>query len=275
VNDEAPRPPPPPSPSAPDGNPYVRAHGTYHRWTAEDVARVRAMLAEQRALEARRARTREPLGPRVYGDARAPFTIGFDVDVLFRNDAGFHHFDGGETGVRLGAFASYDLLTLARDLHLGVELGAGFEHDSAPDLLGSGGKSDLDSQSVHAGVDLRWDALPILSPFARVTGGASFFQLSFAETTPALETAHATSGFGTFGAGVLLHTPPRSFEDHYGSLASFGLGVLIEGGYALRSPADFALHTASDPHAITVVDASLGRLTLSAPYVRTAIVVRF
>lgn len=233
------------------------------------------MLAEQRAQQARRA-DRESQRPRVYGDARAPFMIGLDFDVLFRHDVGFHHFDGGETSLRLGGFASYDVLELAPNVHLGVELGAGFEHDTAPGLLGgSGGKAELDSQTVHAGVSVRWDALPVLSPFARATGGASFFQLSFDDNTPALETSHATSGFGTLGAGVLLHTPPRSFEDRNGNLASFGLGVLIEGGYALRSPVDFALHTPSDPHAITVVDASLGRLTLSAPYVRAAFLIRF
>lgn len=231
------------------------------------------MLAEQRTRQARRGA--EPERPRVYGDARAPFMIGLDVDVLFRHDVGFRYFDGGETSLRLGAFASYDVLELAPSVHLGVELGAGFEHDTAPGLLGSGVKADLDSQTVHGGVSVRWDALSVLSPFARATGGASFFQLSFGDNTPALDTSHATSGFGTLGAGVLLHTPPRAFENRNGDLASFGLGVLIEGGYALRSPADFALHTTSDPHAITVVDASLGRLTLSAPYLRLSFLIRF
>ena len=265
----------PQSPTPPNPNPYVYSRG-YRRWTDAERARVRRALADARAQSRESpAPKRESYGPRVYGDAGAAIAIGVEIDTIFRDDVGFQHFDSGENSTRFGLFASHDVLTLARKVILAVEVGALFEHTDAPSLLGRGSDAELGSQSFHAGVDLRWDALPFLSPQLRAAGGFSLFQLELSDRERAFRTQHPVSGFVTLGAGVMVHTPPRTFESHSGGLSSLGLGLLIEGGYALRSPIDVALSAEPVDRGIPIVDASLGRLNLSGPYVRTAFLVRF
>ena len=46
-------------------------------------------------------------------------------------------------------------------------------------------------------------------------------------------------------------------------------------GYALRGPVDFSLTQTQGSRAIPVTGAKLGELTLSGPYIRTSVVVRF
>jgi hypothetical protein len=121
---------------------------------------------------------------------------------------------------------------------------------------------------------VRWDACTFLAPHLRLAGGASLFELQL-DGNNFQESDSAVSGFGSLGAGFLLHTPARSFETRSGKYASLSFGLLLEGGYALRSPVDFALRTVRDQRAIDVVNARLGRLDLSGPYIRTSLVVRF
>lgn len=235
------------------------------------------MLAEQRAqMRAARRRVQERApGPRVYGDAGAALTIGLDITTMFLNDVGFKHFDGRGARPRFGVFASHDVATLARKLILAVELGAAIESADAPGLLGTNSQVSMDSQTFHAALDLRWDVLGFLAPQLRASGGVSLFQIELADRERSYLTQQAASGFGALGAGVLLHTPPRAFETHDGGMSSFGMGLLLEGGYALRSPIDVGLHAKAGTREIAVVDASLGRLSLSGAYFRTALLVRF
>jgi hypothetical protein len=248
--------------------PQARPPSRFQRWTPEEVARVRAALAQRRKQMLQEVKYTP-------GDARAHFTLGLDVSAVSRPDAGFERFDLGHPCPRFGIFVAADLVPIREQLTLFVELGAGLEHDESDNLLGSYTRSELSSQTLHLGVGLRWDPLTWLSPQVRAWGGASLFQLDVNGTNEAFDTGRATSGFGALGAGFLLHTPPRTFETHSGRLAAFQLGLLVEAGYALRSAVDFSLRTQPDPRRIETIDASLGSLSLSGFYLRFAVVVRF
>jgi hypothetical protein len=226
---------------------------------------VRAELAAQRQ---QRARPR----PRPYTPPR--FTGGFEIDVISRPDTGFERFDLGHASPRYGVFFGYDLVQLQPALSLLVELGAGLEHDTSDHLLSATTHGSLNSQTLQLGVGLRWDALRWLAPHLRVWGGASLFQLEIQGTTQTIDPGHATSGFGALGAGFLFHTAPRALEQDDGGLAALQLGLLVEAGYALRSAVDFSLKTKPDPRRIEVLDAGLGSLDLSGPYLRFAAVIR-
>jgi hypothetical protein len=86
---------------------------------------------------------------------------------------------------------------------------------------------------------------------------------------------HAASGFGALGAGVMLHTPAGILENRHGEFASFSFGVLVEGGYALRSGVVVNPSQKASAHAIPITQAELGELALSGPYVRSSVLVRF
>jgi hypothetical protein len=252
-----------PAPQPPPAAPPRR----FQRWTPEEIARVRAALLRQRKQMLKEVRTP--------GDARAHFTLGVEINEVARPDSGFERFELGKLSPRFGVFLAYDLVPIREQLTLFVELGAGFEHDQSDNLLGLDTSAELSSQTLHAGLGLRWDPLTWLSPQLRAWGGASLFQLDVRGTNEAFDTGYATSVFGALGAGFVLHTPPRTFETNTGSLAALQLGLLVEAGYALRSAIDFRLHTQPDPRRIEVIDASLGGLSLSGAYVRFAAVLRF
>jgi len=260
----APPPQPEPQPSAAP----AAAPRRFRRWTPEEIARVRAALARQR-LALKNQVKRTP------GDAHARFTLALEVSAISRDDEGWRRFDRGTLSPRFGLAVAYDLVPIHKQLTLLVELGAGLENDESHDLLGLGTSAELSSQTLHAGLGLRWDPLRWLSPHIRAWGGASLFQLDIRGTNQAFETGHATSVFGALGAGFLLHTPPRLFESDTGKLAAFQLGLLVEAGYALRSQLDFSLRTQPDARRIEVIDASLGRLSLTGWYLRFAFVIRF
>jgi hypothetical protein len=201
--------------------------------------------------------------------------LGVEFNLLRRDDVGYEHFRDGDRALRIGLFAVRDVVTIAPKVIGSIEVGVGFEQDRAPGLLGSSGGADLDSQTYYGAFSVRWDAVPFLSPHVRAAAGASLFQFDLPGRSDTFETDHEVSGFGSLGLGLLLHTPPRLFESRSGKFSSFGLGILIEGGYALRSPVDFALHAKGDSRRIAVVDAELGRLDLSGPYLRICLVTRF
>jgi hypothetical protein len=201
--------------------------------------------------------------------------LGVDFTLLYRDDVGYEHFRDSDRSLRIGVFVVRDVLTIAPKVIGSIEVGAGFEQDRAPGLLGSSGGADLDSQTYYGAINLRWDAVSFLSPHVRAAAGASLFQFELPTQSATFQTDHEVSGFGSLGLGFLLHTPARLFESRRGKFSSFGLGILIEGGYALRAPVDFALRAKGDSRRIAVVDAALGRLDLSSPYLRTCFVARF
>jgi hypothetical protein len=207
-------------------------------------------------------------------EARPDFSLALSLDSLFQDDPGYDLFDDDDVSSRLGLWASYDIARLAPGLTLAIEVGAGFEsHEHAiwDDQL----ESELDSQTFSAGASLRYDLLSWLAPQLRAAGGVSLFQFELAGGNDMDFEDDAVSGFGSLGAGVLLHTPERLFENKQGGFASFQIGVLIEGGYALRSPVEVELESETPALAIPLEQASLGELTLAGPYIRSSLLVRF
>ena len=264
----APEPQPSAAPAAASRPSAQERQSRFRRWTPEELVRVRAALARQRkAMQAEVKHTP--------GDAHAHFTVALEVNAISRNDEGWRRFEQGKLSPRFGLSVAYDLVPIHEQLTLLVELGAGLENDESHNLLGLGTSAQLSSQTLHAGLGMRWDPLPWLSPHLRAWGGASLFQFDVRGTSQAFDTAYATSVFGALGAGFLLHTPPRLFESDTGKLAALQLGLLVEAGYALRSDIDFRLRTQPDARRIEVIDASLGSLSLTGWYLRSAVVMRF
>ena len=278
--DAAQQAPPPASaqPMVPPSTPETSARpARQRRFTREDLLRLRAELAAQRARAAPHGPQPVAPQPRRYGDPTPHFSAGLELSAIARPDDGWERFEAGHTSTRFGLFLGYDVLRLPARWVLAAELGAGLENDEALRLLGSRG-GELSSQTLLAALALRWTALPVLSPQLRASGGASFFQLELDSDlpgSPGYETARATSGFAALGVGFLLHTPERTFESRDGRLSSLSFGLLLELGYALRRPLELALHTRAAPGAIQVIDAGAGRLDLSGPYLRSALVLRF
>jgi hypothetical protein len=276
---QVPREPPPPSNPYPT-NPGVRPR----RWTSSDVARVRMMLEAERVRRGQlRARARDvsrppprPAAAVVHGDAGAAIGLGLSVDAIFHHDVGFRLFDQSKANSRLGLWASHDLATLRKRWILSGELGFGVEANDGTGLFDGSVSAHLRSSTFHGAVSVRWDACSIFAPHVRASGGASAIDLELEMSDGPNETDSAVSGFGALGAGFLLHTPARAFENRAGKFASLSLGFMFEAGYALRSPVDFALKSRSaTPRSIEIVSAKLGRLDLSGPYLRTSLVARF
>jgi hypothetical protein len=237
--------------------------------TRADLAHIRAMLAAER--EPHHAYEKMP-APRAPSDAHAWFMIGLQADAIFHTSPGWKLFDSSRANARLGGFFAHDIGQLPNRLSLAAELGFGIE-DMQGGWLNGQIPAELRSQTFYAGLQLRWDALSFLTPQLHAWGGASLFQLQL--QGEADQESHAVSGFGALGAGVLLHTPPRTFETASGHFAAFQFGVLLEAGYALRSSIDFSLQNHAAANSIAVVNADLGRLKLSGAYLRSALVVRF
>jgi hypothetical protein len=258
----------------PEQNPYPNA--TQHHWTEADVQRVRAMLAaehEQERLEAAAARNKPK--PVKHGNAGAALALGLSIDAVFHSDEGYHLFDHPTANARLGFWAGYDLATLDKRAVLSGDLGFGVEDMDGNHLFGGDVTARLLSQTIQAGVSVRWTGCSFLAPQLRASGGVSLFDLQLTVDSEPRTHDHATSGFGALGAGFLLHTPARTFENGSGQFASLTFGLQFEAGYAVRSSVDFALRSQPSNHAIPVVNANLGRLDLSGAYIRTSLVARF
>jgi hypothetical protein len=254
----------------PEQNPYPSA--TQHHWTDADVQRVRAMLAAQREQERIEAAKPKPVK---HGDAGAALALGLSIDAIFHSDEGFHLFSQPNANARLGFWAGYDLLTVSKGWVMSGDLGFGVEGIEGNSLFGGDVHARLVSQTFQAGVSVRWTGCSFLAPQLRASGGASLFDLQLTVDSEPKTHDHTASGFGALGAGFLLHTPARTFENRSGKFASLTFGLQFEVGYALRSSVDFALQSPGGQHNIPVINANLGRLDLSGAYIRTSLVSRF
>jgi hypothetical protein len=247
------------------------------KWTAEDVARVRAMLraAQPQAQPPAVVRRAPAPKPRVYGDAGGAVVVGASVDSLFRTEPGYDLFGENDVATRLGLFAGHDLVSLLPQLILAAEVGFGIESEEQNGLLGGTLSTDLSMTSLYGAASLRYVLHPVLQPHARVAAGASLLDVEFSPSNEVSDEDDAVSPFVSLGAGLLLRTPTRAFETHDGRFASVSFGVLIEAGYTFAASADLSLGDTSGEHEIPKTQADLGTLELSGPYVRTSLVGRF
>jgi hypothetical protein len=216
---------------------------------------------------------RRQAAPTVRGDAGAPFGIGVSVEVPWNTDPSYDVFSDDDVTTRVGLFAAYDLLSIGRDVVAAAELGWAYDGEESSIFAGNV-QTELEQHFFHGGVYVRYVLVDWLQPQLRLQGGISTVDLELLaerrfeqdEITP----------FGKIGAGVMLRTPTRLFEDERGRLAALSLGVLIEGGYGIASPVEVVLD-GPGPGAMDIAleEAQLGELKRSGPFVRTSLVARF
>lgn len=262
---------------APAAAPATDAHAADRLRSYQSPERAQLMAGRAALLRDRRyvPPVREE-APIVHGDPRARWTLALTVDSLFYDDSSYDAFDDDDVAAQLGLWASYDIAQLSVRTALALELGIGSEAEQ--EVIWSGTlDTALEAQTFWAAASVRYALFSWLEPQLRAAAGATRVAIEF--TTPddrTFEDAGA-SAFGSLGAGLMLHTPPQTFENAKGEFASFTLGVLIEGGYALRSGFDVDVEPARQPgkNAIPITQASLGELALSGPYVRSSLLLRF
>jgi hypothetical protein len=286
----APAAPAGPNVAAQPAQPAAPAQHTLSEQEARRIAaerwRARALLAQARAerAAAQRNAEREQEETHVRGDAGAAIAIGISVESPWYTDPGFDVFRDEDRTTRFGLWAAHDLISLQPDLILAAELGWGREHESENGLLGGTLRSELDTHAFFAGVQLRWVPLAMLQPYARLAGGAALLDAELHTNAPAEEFdedelspfGDAVSPFGSLGAGVMLRTPTRMFENRRGGNASLSFGLMLEGGYTLAKPVEFTLDgEGPGERDIALAESELGTLDRSGPYARLSFVVRF
>jgi hypothetical protein len=284
LNPPAPEPPPPSAtttegqpaaPGAPSGHfpAYPRDHAPSSDEQA-DIVSGRAALLRDRRFTPQTQDTAEVEPPVRHGDPRAHWTFALSLDSVFYTDVGYDLFDDDNVSTRLGLWAGYDIAELAPRTTLAIELGFGAEAQEQGIWQGAL-RTKFESQTFSAGASLRYALFSWLDPQLRASTGITrlAFELETDDATGFDD--HAISGFGALSAGVLVHTPAQLLENRLGQFASLTIGLLIEGGYALRSSVNVDPTRKAADHAIPITEAELGELALSGPYVRSSVVVRF
>jgi hypothetical protein len=274
-----PQPPSPPptaaAPSAPTHFPRYHPQPALDSTEQADLVQGRAALLRDRRYAQRDVAPSEAEAPVRHGDPRARWTLALSLDSVFYTDSGYDLFDDDNVASRLGVWAGYDLVQLTPRAVLAVELGFGAEAQEQP-IWDGVLVTTFESQTFSAGASVRYALFSWLDPQLRASAGVTrvAFELDTLGDSGTFDD-HAASAFGALGAGVMLHTPAAMLENRRGEFASFSFGVLIEGGYALRSSVDVNPTQATSDHAIPITQAALGELALSGPYVRSSVLVRF
>lgn len=263
-----PAPASPPATSSPAPATRVQPDPT-SLWLAEQRWRARAKA--QRAAAAERDDQR---GPRVYGNAGAPFAVGVGLTTPFHADSSFDAFDDDDVGLRLGAWLAYDIVSFSSASILALELDYGAEHEASDSLRGGALDTELDTHALSLGVQLRFVPVSVFQPHLRLAGGAAFAQMELDAGAERFED-EGFAPFGSLGLGFTLRTPTRLFENSRGQLASLALGLMFEGGYSLSAPLAFALEDDAGDGAIAVNAAELGELQRSGAYLRVSALARF
>jgi len=211
---------------------------------------------------------RAPRGPRRYGNAGAPFAFGIGVGAIFRDDVGYELFSERDASTGLELFASHDIWAPGSRAIVSAGIDYRNERHEGADDIG------VAHNTLQAELNARFIATSWLLPHVRLAAGFVATRFDADDELAAIHFEDHDLGFvGTLGAGFTLRTPPRSFETYRGRLASLSLGLLLEGGYTLASPASLrAKPTGSSD--VERVSFSLGELDRGGPYFRTMLVVR-
>lgn len=209
--------------------------------------------------------------PKRYGDASAPLSVGAGASLLWPSDEGYRVAGIGDRQAHFDLFATYDVWQASE--HWVLSAGASFRTllgDDEPDV-------ELGVHTLQADLTARYRGCSWLVPHARVAAGVTFMRMEIEDVAVgnAYEGKDQTFA-GNLGAGFTLRTKTRFFETQGGHLASLSLGLLVEGGMVLAPAADPKLAPPADAaEGIEQRTADLGKLDLSAPYVRLAAVTRF
>ena len=215
----------------------------------------------------------EPEPARVRGDAAAAIAIGIALEQDWNLDEGYDLFGEDDAARRVTVWFAHDLLSLGERTVLAGEIGAGWGRDTTSGEFDSM-DTTLRNTRLQVAVYLRHLVWPVLQPHLRLAGHLSFIEaeLDFGEEKYSDD---GVSGGGSLGAGFMVRTPTRLFENRKGEFASLSIGLLFEGGYTLASPVSFDLVADEPAGRVEERTAPLGELALSGPYLRGTLLVRF
>jgi hypothetical protein len=209
--------------------------------------------------------------PRRHGDAGAQLLLGMGASLQWPSDDGYRVAGIGDRQAHFDLFATYDVAKLSENWVLAA--GASFLT-----LGGADEKSvELSLRTLQADLTLRYRGCDWFVPHLRAAAGATFLRLEIEDTELATSYEGKARTFaGNLGAGFTLRTKTRFFETDRGRLASLSFGLRVEGGMVLAPVADPKLEIGSNvAEGIEQRQAELGKLDLSAPYLRLAVVTRF
>ena len=199
------------------------------------------------------------------------FTVAFESRAFWPLDSAQKRLVGKRAPTGEGLSVQADVFR--PEARVAVRLDLGWTNTSTAQYWsGSSLAEQLDTDLFVLGASLRYHVFRWLAPFARLAGGLGRDKLTVAGMTDREYFEQVTAG-----AGVFLRTPGLRLWQGT-SAPFFGLCGQIEGGYALASGSDIALHSAipsSSPQPIPTADVALGHVGRSAPYLRASLGLAF
>lgn len=218
------------------------------------------------------AAPRAPSGP-----VESHFRVQYDTDTVWHTGPSYDYFSKNDLGVSRGATAGYALYLDPR-LTVVPELGFGIEQDSdaGPVLGGTISSSSLDAVRVSGGVSGRYALLSFFEPHLRVASGAERLEARMVPRSGPADVQNSQwSPFLTLGGGFTVHTPGGALRTQQGSFGTLVIGLTAEAGYSFAPSMDLSTAPEHTVGRIPAVDAKLGAVERSGPYLRIAIALRF
>ena len=198
------------------------------------------------------------------------FALYLSLEAHWNTDPGYRLVSKSDVGARAGLGASVDLLEVAPQTALVVELGWRSQKNQLDGGYGGSiSRSEFGADDLLAAASLHYRPLSWFGAHGRLQLGASYTRLRLTEdaTGTSFEDT-AWVPFGGMGAGL-------DFEANLGRRLS--LGFITEGGYigALAAEYELAADDSSSGTPIVVREATLGKLSRSGAYLRFAGQIRF
>ena len=216
----------------------------------------------------------KPEPERVRGDAGAAIGIGLSFEQDWNLDKSYDLFGEDDVAPRVSLWFSYDLLSLGQRTILSGEIGVGSGRDETRGEF-DGMATTLQNTRLQVAVYLRQVIWPVFQPHLRLAGHLAYLEADLDFHGEERFSDNGFTGGGSLGAGFMVRTPTRLFENRRGEFASLSFGVLLEGGYMLASPVSFELVEDQPEGRVEVRYPPLGELALSGPYFRSSLLVRF
>lgn len=209
--------------------------------------------------------------------ARSPWSVSIEIGPTWQHDPSMQAFLSGNgvppaSGVSVGR----DLVHLGPRFTLGAELG--FRTVANEGYVRQSFNTSLNLWQLQAGVSLRWELTRWMTPYARITAGATALDASVRDANDNTLDASAWTAHAGAGLGVLL-TSGAWFESVGATTLRFTLAV--EGGYQRALPAalDASPPAPTDERLaadqIALQSTTLGSVNPSAAYLRVALGARF
>lgn len=187
---------------------------------------------------------------------------------VWQTSQGYDLFSTNDIATRVGLSAGYDVVDVARNTPVGLELGWSTESHGTHAFF-PGLNTAFSAHSFHGGLKLRHQLLPFLAPYVNVLAGATrmktTFEVASANRTQDFETVK-WAPFAMLGAGLAAMLP---VDNRVAFGTSAEVGYVVSGSMPLRfDPTDTS-------GALPGARASMGVLERSGPYLRFGFFVRY